>query len=205
MRLHCHPPPRNQTNPHLVHAGVVQGAHAGNDEAANPEPRPAAAAAAGGALASGAARGGGQEREMRAGTENVAAIAGFGAAVKWRSDRPMAPDARDAFLGVLSGRWLPTAKPSETLAGHAHGRFPGVSAETLLIRLDRMGIAASSGAACSSGSIEPSHVLQSAGYSEEEAKEGVRFSFGILSTQSDAVIAAEIVLEEVAAISGTGD
>ena len=149
--------------------------------------------------------GGGQEREMRAGTENVAAIAGFGAAIKWRSDRPMAPDARDAFLGVLSGRWLPTAKPSETLAGHAHGRFPGVSAETLLIRLDRMGIAASSGAACSSGSIEPSHVLQSAGYSEEEAKEGVRFSFGILSTQSDAVIAAEIVLEEVAAISGTGD
>jgi cysteine desulfurase len=66
----------------------------------------------------------------------------------------------------------------ECLSGHVHVRFPGQQAEPLLIRLDRLGIAAGSGAACSSGSLEPSHVMQAAGYTEAESREGLRFTLG---------------------------
>lgn len=144
--------------------------------------------------------GGGQERELRAGTENVAAIAGFGAAVQWRSSKGTTSEARDEFVQTLGSEWIPTAQPELTLKGHAHGRFPGIEAETLLIRLDRLGIAASSGAACSSGSIEPSHVLLAAGYSDLEAKQGLRFTFGIDSSVEDARRAGQIVLEAVQGI-----
>lgn len=130
--------------------------------------------------------GGGQEREMRAGTENVAAIAGFGAAIRARlgsvPDRErLRRDARDAFLAELAGSgrpWVATlAAGTPRLCGHAHLRFPGLSAESLLIVLDRMGVCASSGAACSSGSLEPSHVLLACGWAESEASEGLRFTF----------------------------
>jgi len=135
--------------------------------------------------------GGGQEREMRAGTENVAAIAGFAAAVQHhRQDQRQ--EARDAFLQNLHDA-VPTVSQAETLKGHAHVRFPGIDAETMLIRLDRAGISASSGAACSSGSLEPSHVLLACGYSEQEAKEGLRFTFGLGNTTEEAERAAEIV------------
>lgn len=145
--------------------------------------------------------GGGQEREMRAGTENVAAIAGFAAAVE--ACGPLEPCARDAFVAEIERggeevRW--TTPWSSALPGHAHGRFPGVSAESLLIRLDRAGIAASSGAACSSGSIEPSHVLLACGWSEAEAKEGVRFTCGRTTTEDDARQAAGIVLDCVRSV-----
>jgi len=141
--------------------------------------------------------GGGQEREMRAGTENVAAIAGFAAAV--RAAGPLSSAARDTFVAeVQNAVW--TTPFAESLPGHAHARFPGVSAESILIRLDRMGLAASSGAACSSGSLEPSHVLQACGYSEDEAKEGVRFTFGRSTSFEEARIGASIVNECLVAI-----
>jgi len=136
--------------------------------------------------------GGGQEREMRAGTENVAAIVGFAEAVRRR--RPTSSDARDAFVQAVdipNLRW--TTPFSEALPGHAHARIPGVSAETMLIRLDRAGIAASSGAACSSGSLEPSHVLRACGFTEEESKEGLRFTFAPSTTVSEAQSAAQIL------------
>lgn len=144
--------------------------------------------------------GGGQEREMRAGTENVAAIVGFGAAV--RAASPLAPAARDAFVREVEGMaW--TTPFSNALPGHAHGRFPGISAESMLIRLDREGVAASSGAACSSGSLQPSHVLSAAGYSEAEAKEGLRFTFGRSVSIGMAAEAAGIVNRAAAAIRGS--
>lgn len=128
--------------------------------------------------------GGGQERDMRGGTENVAGIVGFAAAVEQRLADSSADErktaARAAFVDALreSGlTFLPTTD-QETLPGHLHLRIPGVRADSMLIRLDRLGIAASSGAACSSGSIEPSHVLLACGFSEEEAQEGLRFTFG---------------------------
>lgn len=127
--------------------------------------------------------GGGQEREMRAGTENVAGIAGFAAATQ--TQKPVAGRYRAAetFETILreakiEGLHLTLPCSSETLPGHVHLRIAGINAETLLIRLDRAGVSASAGAACSSGSLEPSHVLLACGYSEDEAREGIRFSFG---------------------------
>jgi cysteine desulfurase len=133
--------------------------------------------------------GGAQERERRGGTEDVAAIVGLGAAC---SLGPIDPrPARDAFLDALAPNVIESVQRSETLSSHAHVRFPGVEAETLLLALDRAGIAASAGAACASGSLEPSHVLLACGWGLKEAKEGVRFTFGWTSTVQQAVEAAE--------------
>ena len=146
------------------------------------------------------ASGGSQEREVRAGTENVAGIIGFGTAVKCHRGNPerqaVKGASRDAFLAGLSSNFIRTVPDvTSVLAGHAHVRLPGVDAETMLIRLDRMGVSASSGAACSSGSLEPSHVLLACGLSEQEAKEGLRFSFGWPLTVADAHEAAVRVNE----------
>ncbi len=155
--------------------------------------------------------GGGQERELRAGTENIAGATGFAAAVKWCRANPMAKAAREAARDAFQRR-LEQASPiapqwsvmdSPVLGGHAHLRLPGISAETMLIRLDRMGLSASSGAACSSGSLEPSHVLLACGYSMEEAKEGLRFTFGKDLSTAQAEAAAEIVAEATAEILKT--
>lgn len=146
--------------------------------------------------------GGGQEREMRAGTENVAAVVGFGAAVK-SLIVPSDSASRDAFLkriGEVAVRTVPADIPC--LPGHAHLRFPGASAESMLILLDRMGISASSGAACSSGSLEASHVLKACGYLEAEAKEGLRFTFGSSSSEEEADKAADVVLKAARIVLG---
>jgi cysteine desulfurase len=142
--------------------------------------------------------GGGQEREMRGGTENVAGIVGLAAAVKAirPDDDERRRAARDRFLALLGSAFVPSAdyRRPDTLAGHAHGRFPGLSAESLLIVLDRLGVAASSGAACSSGSLEPSHVALACGWSPAEAAEALRFTFGPETTLEEAETAAERVL-----------
>lgn len=125
--------------------------------------------------------GGGQEREMRAGTENVAGIVGLGKTVGLPRRSPA--KARDRFESLVADRVTFTVPPDiARLPGHSHLRVPHVRAETLLILLDRMGVSASSGAACSSGAVEPSHVLLAAGFTPEEAKEGLRFSFGTQTT-----------------------
>ncbi|MFM9873082.1 MAG: cysteine desulfurase family protein [Fimbriimonadaceae bacterium] len=141
--------------------------------------------------------GGGQEREVRAGTENVAGIVGAGVAAKVVSEdsgwRKLVRTLRDEFERGLSDGFMASVTDAPRLPGHCHVRYPGVDAETVLIRLDREGIAASSGAACSSGSLEPSHVLAACGYSEAEAKEGLRFTFGRENTMEEAVRAVGIV------------
>lgn len=150
--------------------------------------------------------GGGQERELRAGTENVAAIVGFGTAVEVLSSQREnwlgACWARDAFAARMkdSGAILSVALNVPVGPAHCHLRFEGVSAESMLVRLDRMGVSASSGAACSSGSVEPSHVMLACGYSEAEAREGLRFTFGRDTPIEHAVAAADIVLEAVEAV-----
>lgn len=149
--------------------------------------------------------GGGQEREVRAGTENVAGIVGAGVAAKavanWGDWRTQVAECRDAFEAELGEGFAHSISSSERLAGHSHVRYPGIDAETALIRLDREGISASSGAACSSGSLEPSHVLAACGYSDEESKEGLRFTFGKSNTVEQAVKAGEIVRETLEEIS----
>ena len=148
--------------------------------------------------------GGGQEREMRGGTENVVAIVGFAAAVNAFSYDDRALLARQTFLQLVAESDFVRSVPDGilTLDGHAHLRHPAIDAETMLILLDRMGISASSGSACSSGSIEPSHVLLACGYSPAESKSGLRFTFGC-NTIEEAKEAAERLLTAKNRILGT--
>ena len=123
--------------------------------------------------------GGGQEREQRAGTENIAGIVGFGEASRLAlvdSERgKKISEQRDALSKLLTGV---VTVCDEQLPGHLHMRFPGAKAESVLINLDRAGVDASSGSACSSGSLEPSHVLQASGWSFEQISEAIRFTLG---------------------------
>jgi cysteine desulfurase len=146
-------------------------------------------------------RGGGQEREMRAGTESVANAVGFAAAAQLALTEPDGrAAARDAFLQSLEGRFEPTAVGEGVLPGHAHLRIPGIAADSMLIRLDSLGVSASSGAACSSGALEPSHVLLACGYTPTEAEEGLRFTFGRGSQPAEAEEAARRVASAARAI-----
>lgn len=148
--------------------------------------------------------GGTQEREVRAGTENLAGIVGSAAGLSWTlanaSSLGEKRDARDEFLRHLSDHFVRSTPSVETLPGHAHVRAPGVDAETALIVLDRAGISASSGSACSSGSLEPSHVLLACGFSEAEALEGLRFTFGFGQDAEIGRAAAQIVNEAIESI-----
>lgn len=156
--------------------------------------------------------GGAQEREKRAGTENVLAIVGFGKAAQLTVER-REQDAthlttlRDDFLSLLRA-----AIPGLRLNGHPTLRLPnninvsveGVEGTTLLMNLDRKGIAASSGSACSSGSIEPSHVLKAIGLADALAASGVRFSLGRLTTAQDIRTAATTFAEIVTRLQRSG-
>lgn len=151
--------------------------------------------------------GGGQEREMRAGTENTPAIVGMGEAVRQQGLHPewqaQKKAARDAFLAGLDFE-LPfrvtcpslSADPSGFLPGHLHLIVPGL-AERVLIRMDQEGVSASSGAACSSGSLEPSHVMSACGLKGKEASGGIRFSFGHEITPTMATCGAEIFCQTI--------
>jgi len=149
--------------------------------------------------------GGGQERELRGGTENVAAIVGFAAAVNLPMSDVMTKTARDTLQKrLIAGGAVATLPPgTPTLNTHCHVRFPGVDSESMLIRLDRAGVSASAGAACSSGSLEASHVLLAAGFSESEAREGLRFTLGHGIGPSDAILAADRIIQTAQAILGT--
>ncbi|HMS54842.1 MAG TPA: cysteine desulfurase family protein [Fimbriimonadaceae bacterium] len=137
--------------------------------------------------------GGGQERELRAGTENVFGMVGFAAAIQ---HQPKFTDHSLKFRQVLlEGGFVPSVSKANRLDHIVHGRFPGVNAESMLILLDRMGVSASSGAACSSGSIEPSHVLMACGYGENEAAEGLRFSLGKAQSEQELEDAARRIVE----------
>lgn len=145
--------------------------------------------------------GGSQERGRRAGTENVAGIVGMAAAAKAAFAEMTESGARkraltELFFGLLREE-LPAVyrNGSETarLPGHLNLCFPGVSAELLLILLDQAGIAASAGAACASGALEPSHVLLAMGRSAKEARTSLRFSFGVENTEEEVRKAAQIV------------
>jgi len=137
--------------------------------------------------------GGTQERERRAGTENVAGIVGFGKAVELMMARREEEAARltalrDAFIENL----LATL-PDVRLNGSRANRLPnnvnisiaGVDGAAVLMSLDRAGIAASSGSACSSGSIEPSHVLTALGLPDDLVASGVRFTLGLGTTAEE--------------------
>ena len=137
-------------------------------------------------------RGGGQERGHRAGTENVAGIAGFGAAVK----AAMSSRDRDAIrlenLRNRLERGLKQAQGAMVFAGDAPRlpnttlfTVPGLKAETAVIGFDLAGIAVSSGSACSSGKVQPSHVLEAMGFGPKTAQGAVRLSLGWSTSEAD--------------------
>lgn len=137
--------------------------------------------------------GGGQERGLRSGTPNVAGSAGFGAAAevatKELEDKAARVRAlRDRLLaGILEA--VPDALVNGDLerrvAGNLNVGFVGAEGDTLLLLLDREGIACSSGSACSSGAVDPSHVLKAMGVGSSAAVGSIRFSFGRTSTEGD--------------------
>lgn len=145
--------------------------------------------------------GGAQERGRRAGTENVAGIVGMAAAAKAAFAEMKESGEKKRALTELFFRLLREELPtvyqngseSARLPGHLNLCFPGVSAELLLILLDQAGIAASAGAACAAGALEPSHVLLAMGRSEKEARASIRFSFGAENTEEEVRKAAQIV------------
>jgi len=152
--------------------------------------------------------GGGQELGRRSGTHNVAGIVGMVAAMEAAvadraGFRERVGAARDGFERRLTER-VPdvsfNAPEGHRLAQHSHVRIPGVTAETLLIRLDQEGIAAAAGSACHSGAHEPSHVLSAMGMTPDAAAECVRFSFGWPNRPEDGPEAADVVAAVVEAV-----
>ncbi len=146
--------------------------------------------------------GGGQELGRRSGTSNVMGAVGMALAMELAAaDRPRfrrdVGAARACFVTILQGAGVgaPTVDLDGALVSHAHMRFPGVRNETLLIRLDRLGVAVSVGSACASGAATVSHVLTAMGVATEVARESLRFSFGWTSTADDGAAAAALVLE----------
>jgi cysteine desulfurase len=136
--------------------------------------------------------GGGQERRRRAGTENVSAIAGFGAAAEAAQRDLGAMDRVAGLREQLEARVRATA-PSAVVIGAGAERLPnttnialpGTSAETLVIALDLAGLAVSAGAACSSGKVGASHVLEAMGAEPAVARAAIRVSLGWSTTQDD--------------------
>jgi cysteine desulfurase len=129
--------------------------------------------------------GGGQERGHRAGTENVAAIAGFGAAAEIVSNAPLR-DRFESALKQIASDVIVFGEGAPRLSNTSNFALPGILAETAVMALDLDGVMISSGAACSSGKVKPSHVLAAMGVPEDIARCALRVSFGWNSTPADA-------------------
>ncbi|MGH2756310.1 MAG: cysteine desulfurase family protein [Actinomycetota bacterium] len=150
--------------------------------------------------------GGGQERGLRSGTLNVAGIAGFGVAAEIAAKEVYEKADR---LATMRDRLLDGIRVSvddvvvngameQRVAGNLHVSFPGTDGETLLLLLDQAGIAVSTGSACQSGAVDPSHVLLAIGSDKGLAKGSIRFSLGRASTDADVDAVLEALPEIVA-------
>lgn len=149
--------------------------------------------------------GGGQELGRRSGTHDVAGAVGLAIAME------AAAEDRERFISEIGkirdvfeqrlidgiGDLSVNGDTGRRSPHHCNVRIPGVRNETLLLRLDRAGVAASAGSACQSGAATVSHVLEGMGRTADEARESVRFSFGWASTIEDAEVAASIVVDLV--------
>ncbi len=149
--------------------------------------------------------GGGQELGRRSGTHDVAGAVGLAEAMRQTAvDRVRFVEEmgaiRDDFAARLENgieSLVFNTPPENRSPHHLNVRIPGVLNETLLVRLDQAGVAASAGSACQSGAAEVSHVLEAMGLSAAQARESVRFTFGWTSTLVEAREAAGIVVDLV--------
>ncbi len=149
--------------------------------------------------------GGNQERGKRGGTTNVPAIAGFGKAVEIANrdlvvNQQKLRAIRNYFLEQVFEK-IPNVKlnghPLQKIQGTVNLSFDFIEGESLLMLLDMNGIAVSTGSACTSGSLEPSHVLKALGLSNELAQGSIRFSFGKAVTKKEVDYVVEKLVESV--------
>jgi cysteine desulfurase len=149
--------------------------------------------------------GGGQENKRRGGTENTASIVGFGKAAELAAayiqvEEQFVRDLRDTFERQALERI-----PGVTVNGDQEQRLPnttnlsieGVDSEAMLMILDQQGVCCSAGSACTTGSLEPSHVLRAMGLSTEQARASLRFSFGRTNTMEEIDQALAILVRAV--------
>lgn len=134
--------------------------------------------------------GGGQERGRRPGTENSAAIVGFGTAVDWalrdlEQEHIRLAALRDRFEAGLPNDAVVFGAEAPRLPNTSNFALPGLTAETAVIAMDLEGVAISSGAACSSGKVRSSRILAAMGVAPDLAKAALRVSFGHESKESD--------------------
>ena len=137
--------------------------------------------------------GGGQEHGLRSGTENVAGIAGFAAALKAAQDMRHGESKRLQELQALFVALCEEKIPSTVVNGsiklrlpnNVHITIPGQDNERMLMALDEAGIMAAAGSACSASDEEPSHVLKAMGISDVDAQASLRFTFGRQTTEHD--------------------
>jgi cysteine desulfurase len=154
--------------------------------------------------------GGGHEGERRAGTQNVAGIVGLAAAARAVDEQRTAVAERVAALRDRLEAALADAVPGFEVNGDPvlrvpgilNGAFPDVDAETLLVALDQQGVFAASGSACTSGAIDPSHVLLAMGVAPARARASVRFSLGHTTTAAEVDAAIGIVPRAVRQLAG---
>jgi cysteine desulfurase len=145
--------------------------------------------------------GGHHERDQRPGTENVPGIVGLGNAAELANENLTGDVLQLAILRDRLERALVGSLPSVRINGDAKWRIPnttnlafaGASGESLVIALDLQGVACSTGAACSSGAVEPSHVLLAIGLSPDDARSSLRFSLGRTTTSDEIESAIEII------------
>ena len=145
--------------------------------------------------------GGGHERNRRAGTENIAYIVGLATALKAAHEEAKEANARITRLRDKLIAGVLARIPESQLSGHPAQRLPNsasflfhyVEGESILLNLDLLGVAASSGSACTSGSLEPSHVLRAMGFSHEVAHGSLRLTLGKENTDEDVDYVIEIL------------
>ena len=155
-------------------------------------------------------KGGGQERGARAGTENVAGIAGFGAAAAsaaaaMRTDGERMRALRDRLEAGLHGSTVVFGRNADRLPNTSLFATPGMRAETALINLDLDGFAVSSGSACSSGKVTVSHVLAAMGVPGDLASGAIRLSVGPTNSENDVDRFLEAWTKLVAGLSKSRD
>lgn len=149
--------------------------------------------------------GGGQERGLRSGTENVAGTIGFAKALelvtehrKYESERLL--KMRDDMQNILTSAFpdaVVSGHEKHRLAGHLHISFPGIDGERLIFMLENRGVLVATGSACAANKGTRSHVLTAIGLSPELADGSIRITLGHLSTAENAKMAAEIMIEEI--------
>ncbi len=148
--------------------------------------------------------GGGQESTRRSGTEDLPGIVGMAEALKLLKEQPEQYDQAAAIADQFRTRLFEQV-PDIQLHGHPEQRikttvnvgFNGINGEALVIALDLHGICVSSGAACSTGAIEPSHVITAMGFEQAVAESSIRFSFGRLNRMDDIDSLVETIATEV--------